>query len=228
MSAPLPVAAEPEVPVGRMYGALVGIGAVCGLLIVSAFVLTEPTIERKKAEALERAIFEVLPAASASAPFRLSADGRFERVETAAPGEDLVYAAYDAAGELVGLALEARAMGYAETIRMLYGYSVAEEAIVGLNVLESKETPGLGDRIETDAGFRENFRALDARLADDLEGLEHSIVTVKHGEKRNPWEIDGITGATISSKAVGRALDASAARWLPSVRRRLEDFRRKE
>jgi len=228
MSAPLPVAAEPEVPVGRMYGALVGIGAVCGLLIVSAFVLTEPTIERKKAEALERAIFEVLPAASASAPFRLSADGRFERVETAAPGEDLVYAAYDAAGELVGLALEARAMGYAETIRMLYGYSVAEEAIVGLNVLESKETPGLGDRIETDAGFRENFRALDARLADDLEGLEHSIVTVKHGEKRNPWEIDGITGATIASKAVGRALDASAARWLPSVRRRLEDFRRKE
>ena len=49
MSVPRPVAAEPEVPVGRMYGALVGIGAVCGLLIVSAFVLTQPTIERKKA-----------------------------------------------------------------------------------------------------------------------------------------------------------------------------------
>jgi electron transport complex protein RnfG len=228
VSAPGLTPVEPAVPAGRMYAALVGIGAVCGLLIVSAFVLTKPTIERKKAEALERAIFEVLPGAVSSAPFRRLADGRFERAEKPQPGEALVYAAYDGQGALVGLALEAESMGYGDLIHMLYGYSIENQAIVGVKVLESKETPGLGDRIESDAGFRENFRSLDARLAEDGEALAHPIVTVKHGEKQNPWEIDGITGATISSKAVGRALDASAARWLPDVRQHLDDFRRRE
>lgn len=229
MSAPRSPAAEPAaVPVARMYRALVGIGALCGLLIVSAFVLTAPTIERNRAEALERAIFEVLPGASSIAHFRLLADGRFERADLGQPGESLVHPAYDAAGGLVGLALEAQAMGYADTIRILYGYSIESETIVGMKVLESKETPGLGDRIETDAAFRANFDALDARLDASLDALAHRIRTVKQGEKANPWEIDGITGATISSQTVGRALDASAARWLPAVRRRLDDFRKEE
>jgi len=228
VSALRPPASERPTPVGRMYGALVGIGAICGLLVVSAFVLTAPTIERKKAEALERAIFEVLPGTASSAHFRQRADGRFERTDLSQPGEPLVHPAYDASGELIGLALEAQAMGYADTIRILYGYSIESEAIVGVKVLESKETPGLGDRIETDAAFRENFRALDARLAEGGKALAHPIRTVKHGEKANSWEIDGITGATISSQAVGRALDASAASWLPDVRRRLADFRRME
>jgi electron transport complex protein RnfG len=211
-----------------MYAALVGIGAVCGLLIVLAFVLTAPTIERKKAEALERAVFEVLPGAASIAHFRRLDDGRFERADLGTPGEVLVHPAYDLSGELVGLALEAEAMGYGDTVRILYGYSIEREAIVGMKVLESKETPGLGDRIETDASFRDNFRGLDSRLDEGGAALAHAIRTVKHGEKRNPWEIDGITGATISSVAVGRALDASAASWLPDVRRRLDDFRREE
>jgi len=216
------------VPAGRMYAALVGIGLACGLLIVTAFVTTKPTIERKRAEALERAIFEVMPGAASSAPYRRRDDGAFERVATPTPGEAYVYAAYDERGDLIGFALEARGMGYADNIEMLYGYAVDGETIVGMKVLASKETPGLGDRIETDPRFRENFRALDARLAPDGAALANTIRTVKPGEKANPWEIDGITGATISSLAVGRGLDASAARWLPALRARIDDFRRQE
>jgi electron transport complex protein RnfG len=211
-----------------MLVALVGIGLACGLLIVSAYVWTRPTIERKRAEALERAIFEVLPGAVASAPFRLGADGRFEPAAARVPGEALVYAAYDGSDELVGFALEAKGMGYADNIEMLYGYAVDAETIVGMKVLASKETPGLGDRIESEARFRDNFLALDVRLDAAGAALAHPIVTVKQGEKRNPWEIDGITGATISSKAVGRGLDASAAHWLPKLRARRDDFRRQE
>jgi electron transport complex protein RnfG len=227
VSAPHPPPAA-DVPAGRMYAALVGIGLACGLLIVSAFVTTKPTIERKRAEALERAIFEVMPGASSSAPFRLRDDGTFERVAAPTFGEPYVYAAYDERGELIGFALEARGMGYADNIEMLYGYAVDGETIVGMKVLASKETPGLGDRIETDPRFRDNFRALDARLTPDGTALANAIRTVKQGEKTNPWEIDGITGATISSQAVGRGLDASAARWLPKLRARLDDFRRQE
>lgn len=227
MSAPNAPATN-AVPTGRMVAALVGIGLACGLLIVSAFVATKPTIERKRAEALERAIFEVMPGAASSAPFRLGANGAFEREDAPTPGERYVYAAYDERGTLIGFALEARGMGYADNIEMLYGYAVDGETIVGMKVLASKETPGLGDRIETDARFRDNFRALDARLDAGGATLAHPIRTVKQGEKANPWEVDGITGATISSKAVGRGLDASATHWLPKLRARLDDFRRQE
>ena len=49
---------------------------------------------------------------------------------------------------IVGLAVEAQGMGYQDVIRVIYGYSFEQDAIVGIRVLESKETPGLGDKIE--------------------------------------------------------------------------------
>ena len=39
----------------HMYRAMVGVGLLCGLLIVTVFQLTRPVIERKKAEALRAA-----------------------------------------------------------------------------------------------------------------------------------------------------------------------------
>ena len=60
--------------VWHMYRAMVGIGLLCGLLIVSVFVSTRPVIERNRAEALQRAIFQVLPEARSSSTFRLSGD----------------------------------------------------------------------------------------------------------------------------------------------------------
>jgi len=222
-----PSVERPDVPVGAMYRALVGIGVLCGLVIVSVYQGTKPTIDRKKAEALERAVFDVVPGAATSAAFRWTADGRFERLESAsaaAPGESVVYAARDASGQLAGVAVEASGMGYQDTIRVLYGYSPDRDGIVGIQVLESKETPGLGDKIEHDPGFQANFERLDVTLDGTGEALANPIRTVKHGEKRNPWEIDGITGATISSQAVGKLLDQSAELWIPRIAARRADF----
>ena len=61
---------------------------------------------------------------------------------------NLVFAGYDDNDQLVGLAIEAQAMGYQDVIRLIYGYSFEAQAIIGIRVLESRETPGLGDRIE--------------------------------------------------------------------------------
>ena len=47
--------------------------------------------------------------------------------------------------------------------------------------------------------------------------LVNPIVTVKHGAKQHPWEIDAISGATISAKAVGKALNQSAQSLLPKL-----------
>jgi len=218
--------APPAPPrVWHMYRSMVGVGLLCGLLIVTVFQVTKPVIERNKAEALQRAIFQVLPEARSSTTYRLNGDGRFEVLQGEGAGEQLVYAGYDEQEELVGLAIEAQGMGYQDVIRVLYGYSFDEDGIVGIRVLESKETPGLGDKIETDADFLENFVRLDVALTDDLSAILHPIEPVKPGEKEHPWQIDTITGATISSKAIANILRDSSAYWVPRIRRNLDDFR---
>jgi electron transport complex protein RnfG len=212
----------------HMYRAMVGVGVFCGLLIVTAFQVTQPIIERNKAEALREAIFHVLPNASTSRTYRLDKAGDFKVLEGKAHGEQLVYAGYDDREELVGLAVEAQGMGYQDVIGLIYGYSFAEEAIIGIQVLESKETPGLGDKIETDSAFLQNFERLDVSLRGDLSELANPIAPVKHGEKTQPWEVDGITGATISSVAIADILNTSAQYWVPRIRNNLGDFQGQE
>jgi len=212
----------------QMYRAMVGIGLVCGLLIVIVFQVTKPVIDRNKAEALQRAIFQVLPEARSSATFRLDDPNGFEVLAGEGAGERLVYAGYDDGGRLMGLAIEAEGMGYADVIKVLYGYSFADDAIVGIRVLETKETPGLGDKIEKDPGFLENFKRLDVALTADRSAIANPIEPVKHGKKEHPWQVDGITGATISSKAIGNILSKSTTYWIPLIRKHLDDFRQAE
>lgn len=212
----------------QMYRAMVGIGLLCGLLIVTVFQVTKPVIDRNKAEALQRAIFRVLPEARSSTTFRLVGEDGFEVLHGEGTGERLVYAGYDDERRLIGLAVEAEGMGYADVIRILYGYSIAVDAVVGIRVLETKETPGLGDKIETDPGFLENFKRLDVSLTDDLSAIAHPIEPVKHGKKQHPWQVDGITGATISSKAIANILSKSTSYWIPRIRRNVDDFREAE
>jgi electron transport complex protein RnfG len=222
--------AQPAPPANtwHMYRSMVGIGILCGLLIVSVFEATRPVIARKKAEALQRAIFQVLPAASSSETFRFVAagdGGTFEALEGEPDGDALVYAGYGDGGELIGVAVEAQGMGYQDVIRLLYGYSPADEAIVGIRVLDTKETPGLGTKIETDPAFLENFRSLDVSLSADGSEIANPIVSVKHGTKTEAWQIDAITGATISSAAVASILERSSAYWIPRIRRGLDEMR---
>ncbi len=119
-------------------------------------------------------------------------------------------------------------MGYQDTIRLLYGYSAENDAIIGFQVLDSKETPGLGDKILFDAEFLANFARLDVTLAQDGARLAHDIVSVRHGQKTQPWQVDAITGATVSSNAIANILNKSAARFVPAIRAHVDDFRETE
>ena len=211
---------------GAMYRALVGVGVLCGLVIVTVYEVTKPVIAENRAVALQQAVFTVLGEAKSSRAFVYD-DAEGFRVASGASGQR-VFAGYDEDGRLVGLALEAVGMGYQDAIRVLYGYSFESQAVVGLRVLESKETPGLGDKIEKDPHFLANFEQLDVQLTEDGGGLRHEIEIVKRGDKTEGWQIDGISGATISSVAIGRMLARSAARWIPIVEQRRGDFGRGE
>jgi len=201
----------------EMYRAIVGIGALCALVIVGVYQGTEARIRDNQAQFLASAIAEVLPAANTTSGVGFDAEQRLSlaAAEPALP----VYVGFDKAGRLVGAAILASGMGYQDTIRVLYAYSFEKQAIVGMKVLETKETPGLGDKITTEAHFIANFAALDVALADSGDALRNPIVTVKEGEKSEPWQIDGITGATITSEAIGKLLNDSAATWIPVLER---------
>jgi electron transport complex protein RnfG len=184
--------------------------------VVLAYQLTLPRIAQNKRDALERAVFTVLPGATQRANFYVDDSGL-----NPLPNEDIaganVFAGYDEAGHLVGLAMEASARGYQDIVRILYGYAPEKECVIGITVLQSTETPGLGDQVEKDPDFLANFDALQARLNAEGTALENEIVTVKNGKKTDPWQIDGISGATVTSTAIGKALRDSTNVMLPRL-----------
>lgn len=208
--------AAPDAGSTAMIRTLGAIAMISGLLVVMVFEWTRPAIEANKRELIERAVFQVIPGAAQHHDFHVDETGVLPADKTSSGGIT-VYAGYDGEGKLLGIAAEAAAQGYQDVIRLLYGYSPTCQCITGIRVLKLSETPGLGDKIVTDPAFHANFKALDAQLNVAMNALANAITTVKHGSKQHPWEIDAISGATISSKAVGKALNDSTQRLLPLV-----------
>ena len=226
MSGSLPNPAA-EVTAGRrLIAVLGGVALLCGVLIVAAYQSTLDPIAKNRRMALERSIFAIIPEGVTLHVHAVSAQGRvsLQSGQVVPKGAQRVYAVYDAHARLRGLVAEAGAVGYADVVRVLYAYDPQRQAIVGFAVGAHRETPGIGDKIRTDAAFQKNFVALDARLDAAGEALAHPIRTVKQGSKRNPWEIDAISGATITSRAVGRGINDSARVLLPRLRPHLNDL----
>jgi electron transport complex protein RnfG len=195
------------------------VAAICGLLIVTAYEGSLPAVKENRRIALERAVASVLPGAQKTVSYLALADGQVvPGAPDGAPAGVLPFqAAYDAQGALMGIAAEGAAKGYADTVRVMFGYKPQCQCIVGIAVVSMRETPGIGDKILTDAAFLKNFEALDVKLGADLKGLANAVKTVKHGTKTEAWQIDAISGATVTSRAVGRGIDEAAQTLLPRL-----------
>ena len=182
-------------------------GLVSGIAIIGIYESTLPTITANKARELREAVFKVLPGVSQMQAL-VSRDG--ELVVVAAPDKDepVIYGGYDEAQAFVGYAIPAAGPGFQDTIAILYGYIPGKKQVVGMEVLESRETPGLGDKIYKDAVWVAGFSALS---------VEPEIIAVKKGTKSSPNEIDAITGATISSKAVVRIINEAHMAWVAQL-----------
>ena len=220
-SAPGPAMPSPF----RLIATLGLIAMLSGFTIVLVYQVTLGPIERNHREALAEAVFEVLPGAVSRANFRME-DEALQALDDEAFDRANVYAGYDEEGQLVGVALEGSGQGYGGTVRVLFGYAPDRERIIGYTVLQSSETPGLGDTIETEPHFLENFDDLDASLNEEKSALQNPITLVPQSEKENPWEIDGISGATVSSRAVADAVGQSAERNIPVIYRQADVLRK--
>jgi electron transport complex protein RnfG len=197
-----------------------GLGLLCAILIVLAYRSTYAAIAANKARFLEQAIFAVLPDTTGKVTYTADA----EVLRPLAAGETAAveyYAGYNSQGQLTGIAVPAAGQGFQDVLRILYGYSPQCRCIVGMKVLESRETPGLGDKIETDPVFRANFEALSVELTEDHSAIRNPITLVKPRQKAHPWEIDAISGATISSRAIADMLTKSTATAIPLLEKNL-------
>jgi electron transport complex protein RnfG len=105
---------------------------------------------------------------------------------------------YAASGELLGYVLSVQARGYSSDIELMVGLDPVYQ-ISGLQVLTQAETPGFGARL-TEKSF-----------ADSLLG--HAAANLRH--RKYGGAHDGITGATITSRAV-----------FDGIRREFENFKK--
>ncbi len=191
------------------------VATICGVLIVTAYEGTLDAVIANKKIALDRAVFKVIPGAAKVNEYWASPTGVVPATAAAPEGGVKFYVAQDAAGQMKGIAAEGAGKGYADVVRIMYAYDPAKQVITGIGVISMRETPGIGDKIYTDQAFLKNFEALDVKLSSDGKALAHAVKVVKHGTKQNPWQIDAISGATVTSKAIGKGINDSAQKLLP-------------
>ncbi|MFH1283297.1 MAG: RnfABCDGE type electron transport complex subunit G [bacterium] len=107
-------------------------------------------------------------------------------------------------GELKGTVIEVSEQGYAGPVKLLVGVDT-KGRVIAINVLSHKETPGLGNKIE-DQWFKDQFKKKDyegVTLKRDSQSNSQDAVSQASGYDRG---IDAITAATISSRAVVKAV----------------------
>lgn len=205
------------------------VATVCGVLIVTAYQVTAGARSANQQRAREVAVLQVVPGATSYVEYALSAESVIPVLgDIVAPKEaHSAFVGYNANGEMAGIALEAGAQGYSDIVKILYNYSPSCECVTGFTILSSKETPGLGDKIITDDNFQANFKnpGLEAKLNAEKTALANEIVTVKHATKTHPWQVDAISGATITSRAVGKGINQSAQVMLPLVVKYLDTLK---
>jgi len=168
-----------------MVAALAAVGVISGVTLVFVYRYTAPKIQVNVNAATDQAIKDIFPGAS--------------KVEYIKQKEVYRVTASDAKSS--GYAFLAEGNGYQGVIKIIAGVNTDITQIVGIEILESQETPGLGAEIAGDK-FRQQFRGLS---------ITHDIEYVKNEKPSEPYQIEAITGATISSRAVVNTLNKRIA-----------------
>lgn len=201
--------AQPETSSLRMIATLALAGALAGLMLVFVYQATAPRIAAYKAKVLQEAIHEVLKGPERVETMYL-VDGGLRAdlpVGLEEKSLDRIYRGFDLEGKMIGYAIVSAEAGFQDLIELIVGYDPQTKSLLGMKVLGSKETPGLGDKIEKDEIFVSQF-----------DGVATPLIGVKAGEgKGTPGEIDMITGATISSKAIIRIIENALNLWTPAM-----------
>jgi electron transport complex protein RnfG len=196
----------------RLVATLAVAGALAGLLIVLVNQHTKPIIDKYKAEQLQKAVYEVLPGVERYNTFYLVDNALSMKLPEGSKESEYkrVYVGYDNSGKVNGVAISRGESGFQDVVQVIFGFDPNNGKLLGMKVLDSKETPGLGDKIFKDMAFVDQFFAKP----------DTPLIAVKPGAgKGQPGEIDTITGATISSKVVIDIINHGLEEWKPLIDR---------
>jgi len=108
-----------------------------------------------------------------------------------------------------GFVIETVTYGYADEITMFIGVNL-EGKVTGLVVYDAHETYGLGSKALTDHVFLAQFLNQDGSFAVATSGADaFSGATGTTEAAGEEIEVDAITGATVTSKAVARCVNSA-------------------
>lgn len=173
--------AKKESTLKNMLIALMVIAIVSGGVLGFIYNLTKPAIDQVEANKNLAAINEVL-----------KTDTDIVRTETLII-EDLTYnLAFDANDNFIGAAIKTYSVnGFGGKIELMVG--ILQNGIINkVSVLSQAETPGLGANMVND------------KFKGQFEGKDPQTFTLK--VKKDGGDVDAITAATISSRAVSEAI----------------------
>lgn len=182
------------------------LGIFCGVALAGVEMKFSPLIEENKINETRQLIPELLlgeeqARQAAAAGQTLTSTQNMVPVDQGG-GRTTSYNVFKAteADVVKGWVAKASGNGYAANIELLVGLSPQADQITGLFILDQKETPGLGAKI-AERSWRGQFTGKNTGQA---------ILAVKGGADQ-PYEIDAITGATISSKSVCSIINKTVA-----------------
>ncbi|MGC9364213.1 MAG: FMN-binding protein [Fidelibacterota bacterium] len=178
----------------RLIIVLTATAILSGLLLSFLNIHTLPLIEAHQKQVLNDALSSVLP--------------NGVQIEAKTFGNRQYYFGYDEQQQLRGVAFLAEGNGFQSKLRILVGMDPALTTITKIQILEQKETPGLGTKIDTDPGNKTNPQWFAAQF-DRLNARKPLTYIKNQKPDKSEGEIMAITGATISSKAVIDIINAS-------------------
>lgn len=154
--------------------------AIAALLLAVVNMVTAPVIEQNQYNRTQEALKVVMSDAQ-----------EFSEVDVDDETIAGAYIAKDSSGEKMGVCVISTANGYGGEIEVLVG--VSDGKVTGVQIMSHSETPGLGANA-TKPGFYEQYT-----------GKSSGIAAVKQNPSDN--EIQAMSGATITSKAVTEAVN---------------------
>lgn len=111
-----------------------------------------------------------------------------------------------------GFVVETNVYGYADYIRMMTAVN-NDGKVTGLVVLEAHETVGLGNEALTDHVFLKQFLNASGTFEVTTHGADafSSATGTTESADGETVEVDGITGATVTSKAIAKSVNSAVA-----------------
>lgn len=180
--------------ISKNSGILLAFAFVTAGLIAVTFQGTEARIDEAQRRAAQKALFEIFPASQHDNDLlhdTIQLSPEQEQLLHIKPGEGVHVAKKN--GEIVAFLFPAVAPdGYSGDIKLIVGVSI-EGKITGVRVLSHKETPGLGDKVDTNKS--------DWVLSFDGKSLNNPNIE-RWKVKKDGGAFDQFTGATITPRAV--------------------------